>query len=223
MLISELELVARDVPALHAFWAATLGLPVRVEDDDMVVEAGTSRMRFRTRRDALPGVYHIAFNIPANRFAEARAWLAARVPLLVDANGAGEFAFPNWNAHAMYFKDPDGNILELIARHGLANATDHQFGEQDFLAVSEIGLAVDDVATTVGELTRSLGVPIYDGAGSDAFSAVGDEYGLFIVVAKGRIWYPDTGVPAAALPLRVTVETDAGRRVIAVSDKLNLE
>ena len=223
MLINELELNARELPALHAFWAATLGLPVRVEDDGLVVETGTSRIRFRAQRDALAGVYHIAFNIPANRFAEARAWLAARVPLLIDANGVDAFDFASWNAHSVYFKDPDGNILELIARHGLANATDHQFGEQDFLAVSEIGLAVDDVAKTVGELTRSLGVPIYDGAGSDAFSAIGDEYGLFIVVANGRIWYPDTGVPAAVLPLRVTVETDAGRRVIAVSDKLNLE
>ena len=118
----------------------------------------------------------------------------------------------------MYFKDPDGNILELIARHGLANATDHQFGEQDFLAVSEIGLAVDDVAKTVGELTRSLGVPIYDGAGSDAFSAIGDEYGLFIVDANGRIGIPIRVCPRPSCRCGDS-RNDAGRHVIAVSDK----
>lgn len=210
MLIDELDLTASDLPALRAFWAATLGLTVRDEGDAVVVVVGASRMRFRTEHDALRGAYHIAFNIPSNRFDEAKAWLTARVALLKDSAGADEFAFGNWNAHSVYFLDPDGNVLELIARHGLANATDHPFDERDILAISEIGLAVDDVRESVAGLARVLDAPVYDGAGSDAFTALGDEYGLLIVVSQGRIWYPDTGIPAVALPMRVAVEPGGG-------------
>jgi hypothetical protein len=48
-------------------------------------------------------------------------------------------------------------------------------------------------------------VSVYDGAGSDTFTAVGDEDGLFIVVKRGRIWYPETGVAADVYPVAVTL------------------
>jgi hypothetical protein len=61
-------------------------------------------------------------------------------------------------------------------------------------------------------LEAELSAPIYDGAGSDTFTAVGDEHGLFIVVKRGRIWFPDTGTPADLFPVRVMTLADNGER-----------
>jgi hypothetical protein len=61
----------------------------------------------------------------------------------------------------------------------------------------------------VARLQNELGLAVYDGQGSDTFTAVGDDDGLFIVVKRGRIWYPDTGVPASINPTRIVLDTKA--------------
>jgi catechol-2,3-dioxygenase len=148
--------------------------------------------------------YHVAFDVPENQLAAAREWLEQRVTL-IERNGEVVFHFQNWNAHSLYFCDPAGNILELIARHNQPNTSYQPFSPFNILHISEIGLPTLDVVTTVNLLGRKLGITTYDGAGSEAFSAVGDETGLFIVVRQGRIWYPETGIPADLSPVRVTI------------------
>jgi catechol-2,3-dioxygenase len=161
------------------------------------------------------GVYHVAFNVPENQFAEAKLWLAARAPLIRDHAGREEFHFAGWKAHAVYCYDPAGNIIELIARHTLSNATDQPFTAASLLEISEIGLAVADVPAMVARLQAELGAAVYAGAGSADFTAVGDEHGLLIVVRQGRVWFAtsaDSGGAAETLPLSVTLTDAAGRR-----------
>ena len=38
------------------------------------------------------------------------------------------------------------------------------------------------------------------------FTPVGDEQGLFVVVKRGRMWFPDTGKAAELLPITVTTQ-----------------
>jgi hypothetical protein len=61
------------------------------------------------------------------------------------------------------------------------------------------------VPHTVQWLCDTLGLSIYDGQGSDTFSAVGDELGLLIVVKQGRNWYPETGILAGLHPVTVNI------------------
>ena len=56
------------------------------------------------------------------------------------ASGSSDFSA--WNADALYFLDPAGNVVELIARHSLPNASDAPFGPDAFLEVSEVGMPV---------------------------------------------------------------------------------
>jgi hypothetical protein len=120
------------------------------------------------------------------------------------------FYSESWDAHNLYFRDPAGNIVELIARHTLGNADAGPFSGASILGISEIGVAADDVRELVAELIERTGAAEYHGPGSASFSPVGDESGLLIVVARGRIWFPETGVPAEPLPVTVTTER-AGR------------
>ncbi|HEX8600653.1 MAG TPA: hypothetical protein VF952_19320 [Chloroflexia bacterium] len=204
MKIDRLELQANDLLAQHHFYRDVLQLPAVATSETLQVQVGSSLLTFTQSTGTHSQVYHFAFNIPENRFEEAKAWIAGRTPLITSSSGEDTFDFVNWNAHSCYFRDPAGNILEFIARHGLPNASDVHFDARSILSISEIGIASDDVVATVEQLQRT-GMPVYDGAGSDTFAAVGDEHGLLIVVKRGRIWFPDTGTPADLFPLKVEV------------------
>ncbi|MFO7168503.1 MAG: hypothetical protein DIU80_010825 [Chloroflexota bacterium] len=215
MRIHELELLAPDLAAQHRFYTQVLGLPAERTDTALALQIGASRLIFRPAPAGWSGVYHFAFIIPENRYEQAAAWLEQRTPLRPDGDGRTRFHFEDWNADAVYFTDPAGNIGELIARHSLPNAVSHDFTPRDILSVNEIGLATDDVPATVEQLCAQLGVQVYRGQGSDSFTAVGDQEGMLIVVRRGRRWLSEPGREAEALPTRVTLEAGGARRVLA--------
>lgn len=216
MRIDYLHLLTNDLAPQREFYAGVLGLAVLdTGADAIVLSAGVSKLTLAQAPPHWSGIYHFAFNIPEDRFEEAKEWLSERLALIRNSTGADEFNFEHWNAHALYFYDPAGNIVEFIARHDLAEySAARLFSGQSILSISEIGLATDNVASTVQFLQRGMPIGIYDGEGSDAFTAVGDVHGLFIVVKKGRIWFPDTGKSAEILPVEVTVTFDRGERCL---------
>ena len=114
--------------------------------------------------------------------------------------------YSHWNAHSIFFLDPAGNIVEYIARHDLNDGDASPFSWADILYASEIGLIVDDVAATAAMVGETAAVTQYKG-GNDEFVAMGDEYGLLLVMKRGRILdftsNPDHG--AHVYPTGVTV------------------
>jgi catechol-2,3-dioxygenase len=206
MHITELTLQTHDLATQRDFYEHTLELPiVEANEQAFTVQAGTTRLTFQAteQEDAL---YHVAFTVPGNKVAQAKSWATARFPLLTNPAGLEEFGFGSWNSWSIYFRDPANNILEFIAHYDLARETAGNFGPQDILHVSEIGLPVDDVPALVSHLQALLGVEPYKGQHSDTFTAVGDIYGLFIVVSAGRAWVPDLKSPAGIAPTKVTVQ-----------------
>lgn len=195
-----IELQTDDPAGLAAFYHAVLGLPAAGAH---AVQAGETRLSFASSG---PATYHFAFNIPENRIHEAAAWLRERVEL-VKHPGGEVVDFKAWNAHSVYFFDPAGNIVELIARHNLPNATQAPFGPEQFLGVSEMGLPVPEVAPVVDALAAQLGAPLWSG-NRESFAAVGGEDGLLIVVPEGRVWYMTEDLHAALHPLGVTIAAE---------------
>jgi hypothetical protein len=104
----------------------------------------------------------------------------------------------------VYFLDAAGNVLELIARHDLRNAAQEDFDSRQILNVSEIGLPSEDVIGLANEICTRLRVSVYRQAPNENFTPVGDEEGLLILPVEGRIWMPDSGVPALGLPVKVS-------------------
>jgi catechol-2,3-dioxygenase len=198
MAILEARLHTAPLDAQRAFYAERLGLPLEEDGADaFAVRAGASLLRFQRAAEGEPK-YHFAFNVPANRFAESKAWIAGLVDL-VEMDGDDEFDFRSWNAHAVYFHDPAGNIVELISRHGLDNAAD----APALLEISEMGMPAPDVHALRDEIESRFGYELYDGGG-DSFAAVGDERGLLIVVRAGRTWFPQAG-EGRPWPLELTI------------------
>jgi catechol-2,3-dioxygenase len=98
------------------------------------------------------------------------------------------FHFPAWNAHAIYFWDPSGNLGELIARHDLPNATTGTFTDEDILYASEIGIVVNDVPAMANWAQANLQFSPYRAASND-FAPIGNEHQLLIVTKKPRPWF----------------------------------
>ena len=97
----------------------------------------------------------------ANIFLAAKEWIFSRVPLLKDSEREDEFHSDNWNSKSAYFKDATGNVLEVIARHNLRDAMDGDFGGNQILNISEIGLPSKDIIECANELYIKMGVSVF--------------------------------------------------------------
>jgi catechol 2,3-dioxygenase-like lactoylglutathione lyase family enzyme len=204
MNITYLELSAKDLTAQSDFYANILELPVLLDSSTLEVKAGKTDLLFTQSPTEFDGAYHFAFNIPENQFRVAKEWISERIPLLLDENGQDEFESKSWNSHSVYFKDAAGNVLEFIARHNLKSAVDGDFDSRQILNISEIGLPSEDVIGFANELCTSLNLSVFMQEPNETFTPVGDDNGLLILPIKGRIWIPNSGVPAKLLPVKVT-------------------
>ena len=124
-----------------------------------------------------------------------------------------EHDFSGWDgARAIYFRDPEQNIVEFLARPE----------PRPEVAIAEVGLPVDDVAAAV-ETLAELGIEPYR-EWDETFAPLGTADGLLILVSTGRGWFP-YDVPAGAAPIAVTVEgvrpgevalPGSGHRVVSI-------
>jgi hypothetical protein len=182
---------------LSGFYGGELGLPL---DGDAIVVGETS-LRFELEDEG--AFYHFALLVPGDRFEAALTWARRRVELLGDV-----FDFEAWDARAVYFHDPVGSIIELIAHHGLEeNRRAGGFAADELVGFSELGL-VGDQQLLLAEL-EDAGFELWDGTidEPDSLAFVGERGRTFILAPPGRGWLP-TGRPAEPHPVEARVELD---------------
>lgn len=154
------------------------------------IQAGTSILEFTNENAAGEPYYHFALNIPSNQFQEAKAWLQEKTTLLLE-DGEDEAYFSFWPAHACYFEDPAGNIVELIARYNVNPSSESPFSVNNILNISEIGLIVKD-APTVGEQLKEINMFESDNepiTNSSLSFMQENKNGVFILLTgTGRRW-----------------------------------
>ena len=165
-------------------------LGFELEPDRVLFQAGETTMEF----DPAPGepFYHFAFLVPGDRFEAALEWARSHVDLLPDPDtGDDVFPFDNWDAHACYFEDPAGNILELASHHDMEeNGREGPFEAAEIIGLSELGL-VGDKEQMAAELKR-LGFELWDGTMTDPqrLAFVGERGRTLILASPGRGWMP---------------------------------
>jgi hypothetical protein len=195
MRIQELILETADPAALRIFYEETLELVVAGNDERIIIATGSSRLIFKKASQGQP-YYHFAFTIPANSIMKAKEWLQDKVKLIWIADYKSEVAdFVNWHAKSVYFFDPAGNIVELIARFDLANATDESFSSSHILSISEAGIVFgeNELDIRTANLLQQYNLSYFDKQPPlPQFRAVGNDEGLFIIVPANRNWFPTT-------------------------------
>jgi catechol 2,3-dioxygenase-like lactoylglutathione lyase family enzyme len=194
MKITELTIASAFIQEMRRFYVGVLGFAeyeVIGGSDGLAMQVGYSRLTF------VPGTsdarYHFAFNIRPDQLEDAASWLQGRgIELIPNSAGQGYMVdFPDWWAKSVYFFDPSGNIVELIARGAIQRAGNApKFSAAALLGVSEIGIVTDDVKAlhawleTVHGLTSFSRQPL-----ADTFSVMGDDEGLLLLVPPGREWF----------------------------------
>src|SRR5437773_4033635 len=211
MQVKKLVLKTAFLKTLLEFYSSVLELPVQPFDEkEITIKIGSTDLVFSETKQAEP-FYHIAINIPANKIEEARTWLSNKLKLLRIAEYKSDIAdFVNWRAKSVYFYDPAGNILELIARFDLDNDQTDAFSSKQFLSISEVGLVFnqDNFESRTTALLKKYSLEYFRKQPPlPQFRAIGDDEGLFIVVPEQRNWYP-TDKPAGIFPMSVEFEND---------------
>lgn len=202
MRLTHIQLASTDLQATAEYYRDLLGLSVRESDDYVRVDVGSTQLEF-IRGAVDLGSNHLAVTIPSNQLAEAKRWLSARTHIL-SLDGRDEFPLEEpWHSESIYFRGPDGIVLELIARHRLDNASSSAFSSDSLLSVSEVGLAVTDVRRAMQGIEDTFGIQPFAGDG-ETFQAMGDHHGLLILVTAGRRWFPTAD--AASAFSRIDVE-----------------
>ncbi|MEN7548316.1 hypothetical protein AAG747_10385 [Rapidithrix thailandica] len=210
MRIKEVYLLSNDLQQTESFYHDILGLSVvRKEKNNLAFSLGASTLIFQHSELAKP-YYHLAFDIPNNQLKEAYEALNKKVRIL-PVTSESQFAhFESWNAKSFYFYDNNGNLLELIARYDLSNASAQTFDPSSLLAISEIGLVTENVTRSIEQLTEQFDLPLFaKQTPQENFAALGDEQGLLILVSPERNWFP-TDKKAKVFPTHVLLE-DQGK------------
>nr|BBH87504.1 hypothetical protein KTC_22550 [Thermosporothrix sp. COM3] len=213
MKIRALTLQTTQLETQKAFYTSLLHLPLLAEtQESFTVKAGETRITFEVTEQR-GYVYHFAFKLPLNQFAEGKAWLQQRVPLLQE-DGQDEFAATNWVGRSCYFYDAAGNILEFLVRADLPEERpEDTFSSDMILRVGEIGLAVEDPFITSAYLQEQFNYVSIKKEPGPTFNPIGDRYGSLIVVKLGRSWFPTTKAAVSA-PIRVEIEGDQPQQAL---------
>lgn len=217
-MIREVKMQTHSLKEMKDFYENTLGLAVVQEQRaSLSIQTGDSILTFNESDPGRQPKYHFAFNIPENQIDEALRWITPKVSVIPN-EGQEIVHFASWNADSIYFYDPAGNIVELIARHNLNNSANEAFSPASLLCVSEIGLPVPDAEEALLKLSRVGLDPWQDY--SSQFAAAGDEHGLIIAVKQGRVWFMSDQEEAYPHPLtirtdvcEITLDASAGLKV----------
>lgn len=209
MLLSQVTLHTSNLGRTLDFYENVLGLTLtEYPAECLTFNVGRSRLVFGAALRRRQPFYHLAFSVPYNQFDAAVRWLEQRTAILPFCGDHRIAEFPDWEARAVYFHDPEGNILELIARKALPNAPSALFPRTPIVGLSEIGIVADNVDLACQALHDHYGVPYFArGPRLRDVAAMGDDEGLFIVSQTGRGWWP-TLRPAERHPLKVSIERD---------------
>ncbi|AWK07458.1 glyoxalase [Flavobacterium crocinum] len=191
MKLEHIQIQTPNIQKTTAFYQDILELPVIEKTINSVsIQAGNSILKFIEEPD-FKSIYHFAFNIPENKLDEAIEWCRNKTDLIVIEDQNVITNFENWNAHAIYFYDNNGNLLEFIARHDLHNSETSAFSSKSILNISEIGIVNENPLELGKQLIEKHGLNFFSkNTNSEAFAAIGNDEGLLIMVRPNRNWYP---------------------------------
>ena len=206
MEIKLLTLHTNIIKEMKEFYIDMFGFPVLIEDENSFrIGIGSSELEFTSENVEGHPYYHFAFNIFANKFEEAKSWVKERVQLNV-RDGEDEVYFSHFQARALYFYDPAGNIVEFISRPLTTEKGERPFSIEGVLNISEIGLTVAD-AISVGEKLIAVGINERDNdpLSSTSLNFMGEKSkGIFIILNQpGREWIFSDKL-SAIYPMEIT-------------------
>ncbi|WP_107951528.1 hypothetical protein [Lysinibacillus parviboronicapiens] len=193
MRITKVKLFAYDLPNMKKFYCEKLGLVLLTSNDSFFeIAVGKSILTFEWIPTAIQKQYHFAFNIPSNLFVQAKHWVKQRLEVL-QLNQQDEVYFEALKAHSLYLYDPEGNVVELIARCEVNPKNDSDsFSSEHLLNIGEINLTTDSIQAVAARIMEYGILPCFgEEIRTDALTFIGNyQDGANILLGPSkRNWY----------------------------------
>lgn len=186
---------------LNHFYHHLLGLPIIEKADNFFsLRIGTSTLTFKQSEGN--SIYHFAFNIPGNHIPSAKRWLSDHVTLNKE-DGKNEVYYKSFDADAIYFSDPVGNVVEYIGRRTVQY--EGEFSIHSLINISEVGITTPYVMD-VGQKIMQLGIPARNEKPliADSLNFLGMKGTYLVLVPPNRKWY-FSEVMSKTSPLEITL------------------
>jgi catechol 2,3-dioxygenase-like lactoylglutathione lyase family enzyme len=206
MRIRQLTIATGELDGQAVFYGERLGLPVGRDEKGIEVRLRDSTIRFERAGPDLDARYHFAINVPGDSIEAAVAWLGERAEVL---SFDGDPVRTDVGVGCVYFLDPAGNVVELIASPHIEGVGE-RFGSESLIEVAEIGIAAADVDATAAAVQEAFAEPV---RWSDSeLTAVGDRHAVVIIAPVGRGWIP-VDLAAHALPTEIVAYDEGQFRI----------
>lgn len=189
MMINQAVLYTHLLDEMKAFYVNSLNFPLTaVSAGSFSIKVGESELIFKESALHTKPFYHFAFNVPANRFMEAKQWATQRVFLNTEEK-KDEIYFEAFDAHSFYFEDPAHNIVEYISRHSDCPPSNDPFSSKSLLSIGEINLTTPHVRSVGTQLINS-GITVRNNRPlNETFNFLGSGSAFFLVGAPKRRWF----------------------------------
>ncbi|MBP1964055.1 VOC family protein [Paenibacillus aceris] len=215
---AQLELHTVSIQGVKQFYHDQLKFPVGFESADEIHLHPTEHFAliFREVTKALNPV-HIAFEVPFTAFDHAvNVVQQAGVTLLKWPDG--RTVDKSETGRNVYFRDGDGNLLELIAHVYVHEGVLRPCGDLNILYLREVGFPVDDVTAFRELLVELFDFKLDKVADNFTFAIGGTAHA--VVVSKMRKWIP---IAMTALPPAMNVTLGVPNQPVIDAVIRNLE
>ncbi|WP_260285178.1 VOC family protein [Peribacillus aracenensis] len=208
MIINKVTLYSHAWEEMRNFYVDVLGFELLSQTDDVFeMKAGESVLEIKRYHHKEKPFYHFALNIPTNLFTSAKAWAKSKVELTRE-DDYDEVYFSYSDAHAFYFTDPSGNIVEFISRYSVSPKSEAKyFLTQNVLCISEINITTDEVRAFGNQLI-SNGVPVRNGEEicEDGLNFMGEhEAGSFLLLGPRKRRWIFSNKESEIFPLSIVI------------------
>jgi hypothetical protein len=105
---------------------------------------------------------------------------------------------PKFNAHSVYFIDPMGNLVELIARHDLKNSAEGDFNPKNMLLkISDVTIITRSLKSSTELLRSSFALKELPGT-TNALKPIGGKNGIITLMVPYKPYPPTDDIIAPA-------------------------
>ncbi|TVY09184.1 VOC family protein [Paenibacillus cremeus] len=186
---SQLQLQTVSIQGVKQFYHDQLRFPVVYESDVEIWFQPTESFTLSFTEAAEPLVpVHFAFEVPYSEFENAVHWLQSTGNITLLKWSDGRMIDDFETGKNVYFRDGDGNLLEIIAHHYITEGILPASGELKILYLREVGFPVDSV-TDFRELLVELFNFSLDKVYENFTFAIGGTAHA-VITSKKRKWIP---------------------------------
>jgi hypothetical protein len=186
------------------FWKNLMGFDVdNQSQSSFSVKIGTSILTFVV--GAQGGVYQFTLEIPENQIENALFWIKKRAKVVPDAQTGAEILHKSkLNTHSLFFNDPAGNHIELIARHKLKNSMQGEFNRNMIYSISNVTVVTRSIKDCKDSLINNFNLYEIPGT-SNSVKIVGGESGTLTFHIPTRPYFPSEDNIASPYRMNIVI------------------